>query len=107
MATIEVNEALVRKVADLARLALTDEEVRLYDSPDHRHSIAVVGATAEKYRIDERCRNRTLNGAGAVSVEPGSQVFLELWYRTPRPRSALLRHALRGGGRRHRYCEEL
>ena len=30
MATIEVNEALVRKVADLARLALTDEEVRLY-----------------------------------------------------------------------------
>lgn len=28
--TIEVNEALVRKVADLARLALTDEEVRLY-----------------------------------------------------------------------------
>jgi aspartyl-tRNA(Asn)/glutamyl-tRNA(Gln) amidotransferase subunit C len=30
MPTIEVNEALVRKVADLARLALTDEEVRLY-----------------------------------------------------------------------------
>ena len=30
MATIEVNEALVRKVADLARLALTDDEVRLY-----------------------------------------------------------------------------
>lgn len=30
MATIEVNEVLVRKVADLARLALTDEEVRLY-----------------------------------------------------------------------------
>ena len=30
MATLEVNEELVRKVADLARLALTDEEVRLY-----------------------------------------------------------------------------
>jgi aspartyl-tRNA(Asn)/glutamyl-tRNA(Gln) amidotransferase subunit C len=30
MATIEVNEALVRKVADLARLALTDAEVTLY-----------------------------------------------------------------------------
>lgn len=30
MANIEVNETLVRKVADLARLALTDEEVRLY-----------------------------------------------------------------------------
>jgi aspartyl-tRNA(Asn)/glutamyl-tRNA(Gln) amidotransferase subunit C len=30
MATIEVNEDLVRKVADLARLALTDDEVRLY-----------------------------------------------------------------------------
>lgn len=30
MPTIEVNEALVRKVADLARLALTDDEVRLY-----------------------------------------------------------------------------
>jgi aspartyl-tRNA(Asn)/glutamyl-tRNA(Gln) amidotransferase subunit C len=30
MANIEVNEALVRKVADLARLALTDEEVKLY-----------------------------------------------------------------------------
>ncbi len=27
---IEVNEALVRKVADLARLALRDEEVTLY-----------------------------------------------------------------------------
>lgn len=27
---IEVNEDLVRKVADLARLALTDEEVTLY-----------------------------------------------------------------------------
>jgi aspartyl-tRNA(Asn)/glutamyl-tRNA(Gln) amidotransferase subunit C len=27
---VEVNEALVRKVADLARLALTDDEVRLY-----------------------------------------------------------------------------
>jgi aspartyl-tRNA(Asn)/glutamyl-tRNA(Gln) amidotransferase subunit C len=32
MATIEVNEALVRKVADLARLALTDEEVSLYST---------------------------------------------------------------------------
>ena len=32
MATIEVNEALVRKVADLARLYLTDEEVRLYSN---------------------------------------------------------------------------
>ena len=30
MSQVEVNEALVRKVADLARLALTDEEVRLY-----------------------------------------------------------------------------
>lgn len=30
MASIEINEALVRKVADLARLALTDDEVRLY-----------------------------------------------------------------------------
>lgn len=27
---VEVNEALVRKVADLARLALTDDEVKLY-----------------------------------------------------------------------------
>ncbi|MBS1961864.1 MAG: Asp-tRNA(Asn)/Glu-tRNA(Gln) amidotransferase subunit GatC [Bdellovibrionales bacterium] len=32
MANIEVNETLVRKVADLARLALTDEEVRLYSN---------------------------------------------------------------------------
>lgn len=30
MSQVEVNEALVRKVADLARLALTEEEVRLY-----------------------------------------------------------------------------
>jgi aspartyl-tRNA(Asn)/glutamyl-tRNA(Gln) amidotransferase subunit C len=30
MGNVEVNEALVRKVADLARLALTDDEVRLY-----------------------------------------------------------------------------
>jgi aspartyl-tRNA(Asn)/glutamyl-tRNA(Gln) amidotransferase subunit C len=29
---IEVNEPLVRKVADLARLALTDEEVALYSN---------------------------------------------------------------------------
>ena len=32
MATIEVNEALVRKVADLARLALTEDEIRLYSA---------------------------------------------------------------------------